>query len=551
MGVTTVSERALRLLLPKGLAWALGGHGGALIRGLAKSLERIRLLSDQVITESRPGTATELTMPEWHKAKGITYDPTKSLDVQRARLEAYDMGIGGALLSRLRAQVALEFDGITISEVSATSECGAAECGVAISGADENAHSYLYYDVTGIVDTDDDLLHLHAIFDRFAPYHLIPSLTGVQVRSVVVGSECGVALCGVSTCDGYTTPISPSYPTPPIIYEPGIPGTLLRIMPGVVDGGPTPDLSYQWLLNGSNISGATGTSYLVPVDAPSGDLYQCRITATNAGGSISAVSNTVTINGVAPSFSSLSLGYSGDYITVSYVAAGSPAPTLSYAWYKDGSLIPETTRSIAIAAHGAGYYYCSVTLTNTVGTKTQATNYLNIVLPSIASASISGSGGPGTMLSASHGAVGGAPDPALSYQWLLNGSAIANATGSTYTIPTNATVGDLYSCTITAANAAGSASATSNAIACVNIAPYFTSAPILWIYYVAALRQKNIMLACNFLGSPTPTVSYQWYKDGQYIGSSWPDALPGSYYVVITLTNAMGSVSQASNTLTI
>lgn len=53
-------------------------------------------------------------------------------------------------------------------------------------------------------------------------------------------------------------------------------------------------ISRQWLRNGANIAGATATSYTA-VAADSGTALSCRVTATNAGGSNSAVSNSMNV----------------------------------------------------------------------------------------------------------------------------------------------------------------------------------------------------------------------------------------------------------------
>jgi hypothetical protein len=49
----------------------------------------------------------------------------------------------------------------------------------------------------------------------------------------------------------------------------------------------SPTFSYQWLRNGIAVTGATSGSY-TPVLADAGTAVQCRVTATNAGGSVAA-----------------------------------------------------------------------------------------------------------------------------------------------------------------------------------------------------------------------------------------------------------------------
>jgi hypothetical protein len=75
----------------------------------------------------------------------------------------------------------------------------------------------------------------------------------------------------------------------------------------------------------------------------------------------------------------------------------------------------------------------------------------------------SGTAAVGSSLSCSTGSWNGKPAPTFSYRWLRDGSAIAGATTSSYTVQT-ADEGHALSCVVTASNEAGSASSTSNAV---------------------------------------------------------------------------------------
>jgi len=60
------------------------------------------------------------------------------------------------------------------------------------------------------------------------------------------------------------------------------------------DGNPVPTLTYQWLRNGSNITGETNTTYLLDL-ADTGQLISVKCTATNSQGTAYETSNQVTI----------------------------------------------------------------------------------------------------------------------------------------------------------------------------------------------------------------------------------------------------------------
>ena len=76
---------------------------------------------------------------------------------------------------------------------------------------------------------------------------------------------------------------------------------------------------------------------------------------------------------------------------------------------------------------------------------------------------ITGTAQEGQTLTCSTGTWTGSPTPTYAYQWKRNGSNITSATSSTYTLVT-ADVGQSITCTVTATNFVGSASANSNTI---------------------------------------------------------------------------------------
>jgi hypothetical protein len=85
---------------------------------------------------------------------------------------------------------------------------------------------------------------------------------------------------------------------PPAIGGTPQPGRTLSCSRGTWSGSTPQSYSYAWLLDGSAIGGATGTSYTVPSTAV-GHVVSCRVTATNLGGNASA-SSAVTISALPP-----------------------------------------------------------------------------------------------------------------------------------------------------------------------------------------------------------------------------------------------------------
>ena len=141
-------------------------------------------------------------------------------------------------------------------------------------------------------------------------------------------------------------------------------------------GSPAP--TYQWLLNGSQIAGATNASYTTPAltTANSGAIY--TVAVTNSAGAVTSGSATLTVT-PAPSAPVITVQpvsqtvQSGQTATFAVTATGSPAPT--YQWLLNGSQIggatnaSYTTPALTTANSGAVY---TVTVTNTAGSVTSS-----------------------------------------------------------------------------------------------------------------------------------------------------------------------------------
>jgi hypothetical protein len=90
-------------------------------------------------------------------------------------------------------------------------------------------------------------------------------------------------------------PLAPENYAPPSI-TPGTAeegDTVARVV-GTWGGNPAPTFTYQWKRDGSNISGATGTTYTT-VSADVGTALTVTETATNSEGSASATSSAISV----------------------------------------------------------------------------------------------------------------------------------------------------------------------------------------------------------------------------------------------------------------
>ena len=148
---------------------------------------------------------------------------------------------------------------------------------------------------------------------------------------------------------------------------------------GVVASG-TATLAYQWTKNGTNISGATSSSYTTPVtsSADNGAVY--RVTVSNAYGTVTSSNATLTVI-TAPTISTQPAAQSvvvGQTASFSVTATGT-VPT--YQWRKNGSNISGATSSTyttPVTVIGDDGAFFTVVVSNSAGTVTSSSATLSV-----------------------------------------------------------------------------------------------------------------------------------------------------------------------------
>lgn len=189
--------------------------------------------------------------------------------------------------------------------------------------------------------------------------------------------------------------------------------------------------TYQWKLNGTNITGATGSSY----------------TATQTGSYTVTINNSVTSSAVNVTVNAGPIASISNSGVTTFCAGGSvnligsTGTGYSYQWNQNGSAITGATTSNYTALQ-AGAYTLSITNATSCTATSTAINVTVNPLPTLPIITRTGN-----VLSTGIFA---------SYQWYLNGNVIAGAINANYTITQNGVytvkVGNTYPCYITSTN---------------------------------------------------------------------------------------------------
>jgi PKD repeat protein len=318
----------------------------------------------------------------------------------------------------------------------------------------------------------------------------------------------------------------------------------------VVTASGTSPIAYQWYKGGSAISGASSSSYTIPVisSASAGDYY-CILSNTCNSAQSTSMSLTVNTSPTVASQSASVTKCNGENLNLSITAAGTSP--YSYQWYDGTGAISGAISNIYsmfnLASSNAGTYYCKIS--NSCGN----VNSSNIVVsinnsPQITSqtaSNISVCENSNTSLQIT--ASGTTP---LTYQWYNSVGSISLATAANLSINSADTSdADTYYCVAT--NSCGSAQSQSIALV-VNQAPSINSQSAS-----GALCLGGSFSASVSANGSSP-LSYQWYKSsGSIIGANTSLLLINSidtsdaddYYCVVS--NGCGTVQSTTKTLVV
>ncbi len=279
------------------------------------------------------------------------------------------------------------------------------------------------------------------------------------------------------------------------------------------EGGFTPASGDKFeVLSATSHSGAFAT-----IAGPSASLYEAE---SGTGGATVKAKPKPPVNTEAPAISGIPAA--GHTLTCSSGVWTNNPNEYEYEWRLDGTPIAGAEFESYIVPSGDAGKTLTCTVFAFVGVlEGEATSAgVTVIGPpaNTAPPAISGTLLAGATLSCSPGTWTYNPTE-FSYQWNLEGVAIAGATSQTYTVPTT-DEGHSLTCAVTATNAAGKGGPTSSGGAAIPAAPANTSLPV-----VTGTAAAGETLTCTqgaWSGSPNG-FTYQWSREGVAIAGATND----------------------------
>lgn len=369
---------------------------------------------------------------------------------------------------------------------------------------------------------------------------IIPSATNstLDVTNFVAGWAITVTVTAVKT--GYPNTAMTSAatavvgqlmtvtPTPTISGTPAVGKTLTAVTGAWTPSSAT--FTYQWKRNGTDISGATGSTYS-PVAADVGSYLTVTVvgSATNYTSTTVNSASTSAVLGQLTKVTPTIAGNTtvGSVLTATPGTWGPGTVALTYQWYRNAVAITGATAATYTLAADDDTKALTVTVTGTASgydtaTATSANFLVGKQFTLHPTPTIKGNNWLGQTLTATIGKWD--TGATLTHQWLRNGVAITGARWHTYKL-TSADVGKVITFTTTA-SAAGFITKTETSAATkviLNGKP-FTKAPTPTISGNARVGANLTANLGNW--SPLPSkVTYQWLRGGVAI----PGATKATY----------------------
>ncbi|MCB9184764.1 MAG: T9SS type A sorting domain-containing protein [Flavobacteriales bacterium] len=281
--------------------------------------------------------------------------------------------------------------------------------------------------------------------------------------------------------------------------------------------------TYQWLKNGTNLSGATSSTYT----ATTAGSYAVVVNSSGCSATSSAL--TVTVN-ASPTASITAGGATGFCTGGSVTLSAATGSGYGYQWRRDGANISGATASTYTATLAGTY-----TVQTTANGCSSVSSGIPVTVGTTPAATVSASGAT-TFCSGNSVTLSVGTGTGYTYQWRRNGTNVSGATANTY----SATATGSYSVVVSN----GGCTATSgNTSVTVNASP------------TATVTAGGATSFCTG-GSVTLNAStctgcgYQWRRNGTTLSgatsSSYSATTTGSYTVTVTRSGCSTTSSATS-----
>lgn len=284
-------------------------------------------------------------------------------------------------------------------------------------------------------------------------------------------------------------------------------------------------LTYQWKLNGTNISGATNATY----STNTAGAYTCAVSNSTCG---PITSNSITLTTGAPPTAVITAAGSTSFCPGGSVVLNANTGTgLTYQWQMNGTNISGATNA-AYTASATGSY--TVMVTSAAGCNATS-SAVPVSANGTFTVAVAYSGPAGVCQGNTVTLNSSVSSGAVTYQWNLNGTPIPGATNASFQC------GASGSYSVTAHDVSNNCTVTSGALQ-ITVYPQPNSI-ITYTSSLAFCEGGAVVLTAN----TDPSLTYQWLRDGYAISGATGyynvAGQTGYYSVIATDVNSCSDTS--------
>jgi len=357
-----------------------------------------------------------------------------------------------------------------------------------------------------------------------ATYTLVPADANKQIDVMVTGRKTGWSTTEVHSASVTAAEAPFAQTATPIVT--GTPAVGVPLNAATGTWSPSASLEYTWYaldaVSGTADAVATGSTY-TPAPSDLGKTMYVKAEGSALGYATESTQSAPFVVAPGTFASTPEPTISGTAIVGSTLTAiagtWSPAASLEYQWYRNGGAIPgansvnytlvaaDATMVITVKATASAPGYASASRTSTGVTVTG--RFTTAPLPTVTGTLLANYAltvKPGTW----------SPTPtSYSYRWYRNGEPITGATKSSYVL-TAADRGTNITVSVTAKRTGYETAVTTSASKYIPRIFSKTVTPTI----TGKLKSGYTLTAHRGTWSPTPSYSYQWYRNGVKISNA-------------------------------
>jgi beta-galactosidase len=309
--------------------------------------------------------------------------------------------------------------------------------------------------------------------------------------------------------------------------------------------------SFQWTSNGSDAAFVTAEvqdaqGNLVPTAADN-VTFSVSGPATYMGGTEQVVADPVVTNYFEDAYSKANSNVINGLPYAFFHSPGDPELNFEGGLTKIALRSTFTPGAVTVTATAPGLASSTVQLSSVAPPAPVQSQAPSIIVPPVSASVTAGESATFTVAASGSGA--------LNYQWYIGNTAIAGATGTSYTTPATTLADNNETFIVTVTSASGYGAVTSNPVTLNVVAPANAAITTQPASQTAVVGQTATL---SVVASGSPQLNYAWYEDNVLVASGPQNTfttpvltVAGTHTFYVIVSNPLNQVQSSNAVLTV